>query len=107
VIGTQPFTSGVHYWSIEIKTIGQSTSFMIEVGSDRKAIVNYIHYDVLKGCLFYHGMMHKTITFYKNSVRIGSVGDATVLLSCARYYPCVSLMAPGVKLMSCSPEISP
>jgi hypothetical protein len=100
---------------------------MIEVGSDRKAIVNYIHYDVFKGCLFYHGathdfgpsftegdvigilvsMMHMTVTFYKSGVRIGSVGDATVLLSCARYCPCVSIMAPGVKLMSCSPEISP
>lgn len=149
VLGTVGFTTGIHYWSVEIMQaddadennnydnsdmmigissqlsivmVQQSNSGTIKMMRSYNTTTTYQHATAVDFGVNYHGktghrccngkdfgafgppfgkkgdvigtllnMNDKTLTFYKNGIRIGTAADVDELNSHATYYPCVSL----------------
>ena len=119
VMGTVGFTSGTHFWSFEIVDgcdvmIGICNKIPLSVsnfpgfgpGITEKGVSyngstgrRYLkHENRSFGPTFGKGdvigtllnMNHKTVTFYKNGVRVGTAASS-VTLGALTYYPCIAL----------------
>lgn len=128
VLGTVGFSSGIHYWNIEILESSNHNRIRIGVSSNLNVTCNSFpghgddtgvsygydgnrHYSNINGSFgpsYTTGdiigtllnMNDKTVTFYKNSIRVGTAVGKDILLDDI-YYPCVTLFAIGQQVSSC------